>query len=139
MNIPQTFYILKDNCPEELRGIFDYYEDYWIKTVDLSLWNMHGILRRTNNNGRLNRAVGKSHANIYEFILTLIKEQGATETLLAQIAVGNIRGTSKSTKYNQINKRIDYLTRDYNLGVRNVDEFLTGIAYNISQPTSKTL
>ena len=110
VNIPQTFYILKDNCPEELRAIFDYYEDYWIKTVDLSLWNMHGILRRTNNNLegwhlRLNRAVGKSHANIYEFILTLIKEQGATETLLAQIAAGNIRGTSKSTKYNQINKR----------------------------------
>ena len=46
VNIPQTFDILKANCPEELRAIFDYYEDYWIKTVDLSLWNMHGILRR---------------------------------------------------------------------------------------------
>ena len=105
---------------------------------------MHGILRRTNNNLegwhlRLNRAVEKSHANIYEFILTLIKEQGATETLLAQIAAGNIRVTSKSTKYNQINERIDNLTRYYNLGVRNVDEFLTGIAHNISQPTSISL
>ena len=50
---------------------------------------MHGIQRRTNNNLEgwhllLNRAIRKTHTNVYEFVSQLIKEQGATETLIYQ-------------------------------------------------------
>ena len=90
---------------------------------------MHGIQRRTNNNLegwhlRLNRAIGKMHANIYEFISKLIREQEATETLLFQIEAGNIKRHSNSTKYKQINERIDIITREYIMGNKNVEEFL---------------
>ena len=78
---------------------------------------------------RLNRAIGKAHANIYEFVSKLITEQGSTETLLAQIAAGNVKTHKNNIKYKQINERIKNLTIDFNLGQKNVDEYLTGIAY----------
>ena len=57
---------------------------------------MHGIRLKTNNNHEgwhlcLNRAIGKTHANIYGFISKLIREQRATETLLFQIEAGKIK------------------------------------------------
>ena len=115
-----------------------------MNSVDHNLWNMHGIKRRTNNNLegwhlRLNRASGKTHANIYEFISKLIREQGATATPLFQIEAGNIKRHSNSTKYNQIKNRIDIITREYNMGNKKVDEFLFGIAHNLSQPTGISL
>ena len=102
------------------------------------------VKRRTNNNLegwrlRLNRAIGKTHGNIYKFISKLIREQGATETLLFQIEAGNIKRHSNSTKYKQINERIDIITREYNMGNKNVDEFLLGIAHNLSQTTDISL
>ena len=93
--IPQTFQGLKYDCPVELHALLNYFENYWMEVVDHKLWNMYGVQRRTNNNLegwhlRLNRAIGKAHANIYEFVSKLITEQGSTETLLAQIAAGNV-------------------------------------------------
>ena len=49
----------------------------------------------------LNRAIGKAHANIYEFVSKLITEQGSTETLLAQIAEGNISTHGNNVKFNK--------------------------------------
>ena len=142
--IPQTFQNLKYMCQPELQSLFTYFENFWIDTVNHNLWNMYGIQRRTNNNLegwhlRLNRAIGKTHANIYEFILKIIKEQGVTETLLAQIEAGNIKLHSNNIKYKQINERIGIITRDFNNGIRNIDEFLTGIAHNLAQPTNISL
>ena len=102
------------------------------------------VQRRTNNNLegwhlRLNRSVGKSHANIYEFVSKLIREQECTETLLAQVAAGNIKPHSNNLKYKQINAKIKHLTDDYTLWRKNIDQYLTGIAYNIAQPTSISL
>ena len=48
--IPETFGDLKQHCPPELQSLFEYFENYWINTVDHHHWNMHGIQRRTNNN-----------------------------------------------------------------------------------------
>ena len=50
-------------------------------------------------------AIGKPYANIYEFVSKLITEQGSTESLLAQIAAGNLRPHSKNIKYKQIDER----------------------------------
>ena len=72
-----------------------------MEVVEHKLWNMYGVQRRTNNNLegwhlRLNRAIGKAHVNIYEFVSKLITEQGSRETLLAQIAAGNVRTHSNN-------------------------------------------
>ena len=119
--IPQTFQGLKYDCPVELHALLNYFENYWMEVVDHKLWNMYGVQRRTNNNLegwhlRLNRAIGKAHANIYEFVSKLITEQGNTETLLSQIAAGNVRTHSNNVKYKQINEKIKNLTLDLNLG-----------------------
>ena len=78
-------------------------------------------------------------ANIYELISKLIREQGAAETLLFLIEAGNIKRHSNSTKYKQINEIIDIITREYIMGNKNVEEFLLGIAHNLSQPTNISL
>ena len=100
--------------------------------------------RRTNNNLegwhlRLNRAIGKAHANIYEFVSKLIREQGCTETLLAQLNIGNLKAHSKNIKYRQLNENIKNLTLSFNLGWKSADDYLTGIAHNIAQPTNISL
>ena len=94
---------LKSQCSSELQPLFEYFERHWINTIDLALWNMHEVQRRTNNNLegwhlRLNRRGVKAHADIYEFISKLIQEQEVTETLLAQIGAGNISAQSKNKK-----------------------------------------
>ena len=142
--IPLSFENLKSQCSQELQPLFEYFESYWINKIEHALWNMHKVQRRTNNNLegwhlRLNRKVGKAHANIYEFLSNLIQEQGATETLLSQIAAGNIQSLSKNDKYKQVNEKIERLTANYNSEEINIDEFLKGIALNISQPTNLSL
>ena len=131
--MPLSFENLKSKCSQELVPFFEYFESYWINTIDHALCNMHKVQRRINNNRhlRLNRKVGKAHANIYEFLSKLIQEQGATETLLSQIAAGNIKSLSKNDKYKQVNEKIERLTENYNSEEISIDEFL-----NISQPTN---
>ena len=71
---------------------------------------MHGIQRKTNKyleglHLQLNRAIGKTNADIYECISKLIREQGATETLLFQIEAGDIsigKSMKEFTYYNRI-------------------------------------
>ena len=122
----------------------DTFHPFWTLFHKQSFQPFCALKRRTNNNLegwhlRLNRAIEKTHANIYEFISKLIREQGSTETLLFQIEAGNIKRHSNSTKYKQINERIDIITREYNMWYKNVDEFLLGIAHNFSQPTGISL
>ena len=126
--ISLTFQGLRNDGAVELQTLFDYFEHYWIEVVDHKLWNMYGVQRRTNNNLegwhlRLNRSVGKAHANIYEFVSKLIREQGCTETLLAQVAAGNIKPHSNNLKYKNINVKIKHLTDDYTLGERILTNF----------------
>ncbi|CAF3969719.1 unnamed protein product [Rotaria sp. Silwood1] len=33
-----------------LRPLFDYFENYWINTIDIKRWNVYGIRIKTNNN-----------------------------------------------------------------------------------------
>jgi hypothetical protein len=35
---------------DSLKPLFEYFENYWIKTVDLKRWNVYGLNIRTNNN-----------------------------------------------------------------------------------------
>ena len=139
--ISQTFQALKDDCPVELHALSNYFENYWIDVVNHKLWNMYGVQRRTNNlegwHLRLNQSIGKAHANIYEFVSKLITEQRSTESLLTQIAAGSVKTHNNNIKYKQINEKIKNLTIDFSLGQKN--EYLTGIAYNIAQPTSISL
>ena len=51
----------------------------------------------------------------------------------------NIKPHRNNLKYKQINEKIKHLTDDYTLGRKNIDQYLTGIAYNIAQPTSISL
>ena len=46
---------------------------------------------------------------------------------------------SNNKKYKQINERIDNITREYHMAIRNDDQFLLGIAPNLCQPTNISL
>ena len=69
----------------------------------------------------------------------LIREQGCTEALLAQMNVGYLKAHSKNVKYKQVNENIKNLTLSFILGQNCVDDYLTGIAPNIAQPTNISL
>ena len=56
-----------------------------------------------------------------------------------KLVAANVRTHSNNIKYKQINEKIKNLTLDFNLGQKDVDEYMTGIAHNISQPTSISL
>ena len=84
--------------------------------MDPALWNLKGVTRRTNNNlegwhARLNRLIGKAHPNLFQFLETIVQEQGSTETLLLQIQAGNPPLVGKP-KYKAVNSA---LTKYYSL------------------------
>ena len=51
--VETSFYNLRATADPEvkkdLREIFLYFDDYWLNTVPIELWNVHGCPYRTNN------------------------------------------------------------------------------------------
>ena len=51
--VETSFYNLRatsnTKVKEELRQLFLYYDDYWMNTIPLEMWNVYGSVHRTNN------------------------------------------------------------------------------------------
>ncbi|KAL2631004.1 hypothetical protein R1flu_015690 [Riccia fluitans] len=59
-----------------LESLFQYFVSWWCERIPLSMWNVHGIQRRTNNNcegwhNKFNRKVNHHHLDIWRLISTL--------------------------------------------------------------------
>lgn len=102
------------------------------------LWNTNGAtlydLPRTSNavdgwHHRFNTIVGKCHANLYEFIAAMRKEQAFTERIRAQHAAGR-QVVVPNRKYANLSTRIRNIVADY-ANRRRLD-FLRAIALNLN-------
>ncbi|CAF1475020.1 unnamed protein product [Rotaria sordida] len=94
-----------------LKPLFQYFENQWIKKVDLKQWNVYGLEICTNNNAegfhhfsvlryfiqsytflrfhnRLNSRLSKSHPNIWAFIKSIEEEDNRFNHLMIQMKVG---------------------------------------------------
>ena len=51
--VETSFYALRTTVDPELkkklRDVFLYFDDYWLNTVPVEMWNVHGCNHRTNN------------------------------------------------------------------------------------------
>ncbi|CAF3627904.1 unnamed protein product [Rotaria sp. Silwood1] len=75
-----AFEELTEQRPDVLMPLFEYFDNFWMKTTSMYLWNVSDLKIRTNNNcegwhNRFNHRVDKVHPNIWHFIDVLKKEE----------------------------------------------------------------
>ncbi|CAF2855277.1 unnamed protein product [Rotaria sp. Silwood2] len=120
-----------------LGPLFDYFENYWIKKIDINKWNVYGIRIRTNSNAegfhnRLNLRIAKYHPNIWTFIRCIQGEENRFNHVLIQM-IGGLAARSKTAATNAIQQRIDTLYLRYQNDDIIVDELLNGLSYVVAK------
>ncbi|CAF1067047.1 unnamed protein product [Rotaria sordida] len=123
-----------------LRPLFDYFENYWIKRIDINKWNVYGFRIRTNNNAegfhnRLNLRIAKYHPNIWTFIRCIQGEENRFNHVLIQM-IGGLAARLKTATTNAIQQRIDTLYLRYQNNDITVDELLNGLSYVVAKNTT---
>lgn len=138
---------------KQLRDLFLYFDDYWLNTIPVEMWNVHGCHYKTNNicegtytfssvtlnkildlgfHSRLNRRIERAHGNIWSFIRCIISEECHFQHLLAQINTGAQRRQATFST-NCIQKRIDTLTTRYNNGEIDANALLDNLSLLIGK------
>ncbi|CAF3249819.1 unnamed protein product [Rotaria sp. Silwood2] len=120
-----------------LKPLFSYFENQWIKNVDIQRWNVYGLHMRTNNNAegyhnRLNLRISKYHPNIWAFIRCIQGEENRFNHLLMQMK-GGLTARPKTKKTLAIQHRIDTLYIRYDNGDINANELLNGLSYVVAK------
>ncbi|CAF0966860.1 unnamed protein product [Didymodactylos carnosus] len=81
--VVNTFNELQDETPlairKNLQPLYDYFDNYWLNTIDLEKWNVYGLEHRTNNicegwHTRFSQRVQKHHPHIWHFTDVLKKK-----------------------------------------------------------------
>ncbi|CAF3744495.1 unnamed protein product [Rotaria sordida] len=122
---------------DSLKPLFSYFENQWIKNVDIQRWNVYGLHMRTNNNAegyhnRLNLRISKYHPNIWAFIRCIQGEENRFNHLLIQMK-GGLTARPKTKKTLAIQHRIDTLYIRYDNGYINANELLNGLSYVVAK------
>ncbi|CAM4756223.1 unnamed protein product [Rotaria magnacalcarata] len=104
---------------DSLKPLFEYYENYWVKTIGIKRWNVYGIRIKTNNNAegfhnRLNLRVAKHHPNIWIFTRCIQGEEIRFNHVLIQM-IGGLTCRTKTATTNAIQQRIDTLYLRYQI------------------------
>ncbi|CAF0859609.1 unnamed protein product [Adineta ricciae] len=72
--VESSFYHLRttvdSTVKKQLRGLFMYFDNYWINTIPVQMWNVRNCPYRTNNicegfHSRLNRRIERAHMVLY--------------------------------------------------------------------------
>ncbi|RWS14022.1 uncharacterized protein B4U80_00123, partial [Leptotrombidium deliense] len=79
-----------------------------------------------------NKAVGKSHPRLYQFIDTLKNQQLEFEIVARQVDNGEST-VSLRRKYIQLNEKIKKLTDMFDSGSKSRIEYLDSIGYNVAK------
>jgi hypothetical protein len=114
-----------------------YVYNTWIKdnsTFNREVWNhFKNFNKRTTNDleswhNIFNRTVGKTHANIFEFINALKSEQQKFESKREFLNIGNSPNKVRR-KYAKINEKLLKLTEHYEDGRKDALEFLETVGF----------
>ena len=89
--VRSTFNQLRAAAPSKLLPLFVYFEQQWLGSVRLEMWNVYDVDIRTDNScegwhNRFNRAVDRHHPNIWRLLSTVLEEQASTNVFCTQIA-----------------------------------------------------
>ncbi|CAF4091623.1 unnamed protein product [Rotaria sordida] len=120
-----------------LEPLFTYFENQWIKAVEIKRWNAYGIQMRTNNNcegyhNRLNSRICKYHPNIWIFIRCIQGEENRFNHLLIQMK-GSLAARPQTKTTQAIQKRIDNLYARYENKEVSPDELLEGLSFVVAK------
>ncbi|CAM4872329.1 unnamed protein product [Rotaria socialis] len=120
-----------------LKPLFNYFDNYWIKHVDLKKWNVFGLEIRTNNNAegfhnRLNSRLSKSHPNIWTFIKCIQGEQNRFNHLMIQMK-GGLSSRQKTARTLAIQQRLNTLYLRHEKGDISDSELFEGLSYVVAK------
>ncbi|CAF2094725.1 unnamed protein product [Rotaria magnacalcarata] len=115
----ESVLLTSSSALDSLKPLFEYYENYWVKTIGIKRWNVYGIRIKTNNNAegfhnRLNLRVAKHHPNIWIFIRCIQGEAICFNHVLIQM-IGGLTYRTKTAATNAIQQRIDILYLRYQI------------------------
>ena len=106
----------------KLKDLMDYFESTWLNEGSRfppAEWNRHGIPGpRTNNHiegwhSKLNKMVGRAHANLYIFIQTIKKMEDAFKLKLIHLQAG-VQVSRKNGKYQRLESDLNSALNLYN-------------------------
>lgn len=130
-----TYDQLKEELPDELEPVQKYFEEYYLMGVrrrggrrgvpprfDPVMWNTYEATvsnsHRTNNihegwHNKFQQVVGKHHPSFYGACEEFRKEQADTETILAQMDLGQAVKAAPKKKWLQVQRRIRNIVGAY--------------------------
>ena len=154
-DVRATYRFLRDECPDELLPIMDYFGETYVEGRALrggrgtataryipSLWNQHDAAlnktAKTNNasegwHHRFNLLVGKSHPDLFSLIKEFKKEQGYTEVCVLELNLGKRIRAMPKKKWSDLQDRIQGAVESYATHKANdtVLEYLRTLGHNI--------
>lgn len=116
--------------------LLQYFKDTWLNgQYPIAMWNMYQQDTRTNNklegwHNALNRAVKKSHPNIFELISTLKTEQSATDRIARSARLGTQPPPVRS-KTKERQQKISNLELELESGQRSINDFLAAMRRHV--------
>ncbi|CAF4517696.1 unnamed protein product, partial [Rotaria sp. Silwood2] len=121
-----------------LKPLFSYFENQWIKNIDIQRWNAYGYKyvavfhKLVGYHNRLNLRIAKYHPNIWAFIRCIQGEENRFNHLLIQMK-GGLTARPKTKTTLTIQHRIDTLYIRYGNDDINANELLDGLSYVIAK------
>ncbi|CAF1166798.1 unnamed protein product [Adineta ricciae] len=120
-----------EGAPDSIDDLIDYFRDYWMKNMNLSLWNVADLDVRTNNhvegwNNRFNKRMNKTHPNMWAFIACLQAEEVIFRQLFLKFKAGAQKKIMLKTLTMQ--KHIDNLNTRFNNNEIDRVELLDGLS-----------
>ena len=154
-DVRPTFRLLRDECPDELLPIMDYFGETYVEGRALrggrgtsaaryipTLWNQNEAAlnkeAKTNNvsegwHHRFNLLVGKSHPDLFSLIKEFKKEQGYTEVSVLELNLGKRVESMSKKKWSDLQDRVQGAVESYPTHKANDDvlEYLRLLGHDI--------
>ncbi len=91
---------------------------------------------RTNNHlegwhSKFNSIISRPHPNIYQLLHAIREEQAVTELTAVQLEAGS-QTPRRKRRYVAVDDRLARLMKAYVDGEKTIDQFVVGVAYNLS-------
>ncbi|CAF1465829.1 unnamed protein product [Adineta ricciae] len=127
-----------DAAPRVMKPLIDYFENYWIRKMRWSLWNVCGVEHRTNNhvegwNHRFNRLVSKFHPNVWHLFQCFRTEEVSVRQAILKLSMGEKKQINKKTA--DFQQRLNVLQSQFDDKVITVDELFEGLTLLVATKT----
>ncbi|CAF2979155.1 unnamed protein product [Rotaria sp. Silwood2] len=114
---------IADTAPRVMKPLISYFENYWIRKMRWSLWNVHGVEHRWNH--RFNRLVAKFHPNVWHLFDCFRTEEVCVRQAMLKMTMGEKKQTKKKTA--DFQQRLDSLQSQFDDKMITIDELFEGL------------